>query len=134
MKPLVLALALCWPVSLLADWQAGMDAYDQHDYATAYLEWLPLAAQGNAAGQFLLGVMYANGKGVPQSYAEAVKWYRLAAEQGLAIAQYKLAVMYGEGQGVRKDEDEAVRWYILGAAAEQDAQKLSQELLERLKR
>jgi TPR repeat protein len=28
--------------------------------------------------------MYANGEGVPQDYAEAVKWYRKAAEQGNA--------------------------------------------------
>ena len=30
------------------------------------------------------------GQGVPQDYAEAVKWYRLAAEQGNADAQYNL--------------------------------------------
>ena len=134
MKRLILVLILLWPMSLLADWQVGMDAYDQNDYATAYREWLLLAEQGNAAAQFLLGVTYRKGRGVPQDDAEAVKWFRLAAEQGLAIAQYKLAVMYGEGQGVPKDEDEAVRWYILGATAEQDAQKLSGELLKRLKK
>ena len=26
--------------------------------------------------------MYAKGQGVPQDYAEALKWYRLAAAQG----------------------------------------------------
>ena len=26
--------------------------------------------------------MYANGEGVPQANAEAVKWFRMAAEQG----------------------------------------------------
>jgi hypothetical protein len=31
--------------------------------------------------------MYDKGKGVPQDYKIAVKWYRLAAEQGNAIAQ-----------------------------------------------
>ena len=42
------------------------------------------AEQGNAAAQYNLGVMYDNGEGVPQDYAEAAKWYRLAAEQGEA--------------------------------------------------
>ena len=37
-------------------------------------------------------VMYDNGEGVPQDYAEAVKWYRLAAEQGDARAQYNLGL------------------------------------------
>ena len=41
-----------------------------------------LAEQGDAEAQFNLGVMYANGEGVPQDYAEAVKWYPKAAEQG----------------------------------------------------
>ena len=38
-------------------------------------------------------------EGVPQNYAEALKWYRLAADQGDADAQYNLGVMYANGQG-----------------------------------
>ena len=45
------------------------------------------AEQGNANAQFNLGLMYANGEGVPEDDAEAVRWYRLAAEQGNANAQ-----------------------------------------------
>jgi len=44
--------------------------------------------------------MYYNGEGVPQDYAVAMKWYRLAAEQGHAKAQYNLGVMYYNGEGV----------------------------------
>ena len=33
-------------------------------------------------GQCNLGFMYANGQGVKQGHAEAVRWYRKAAEQG----------------------------------------------------
>ena len=58
------------------------------------------AEQGDAPAQFMLGRMYANGDGVPQDAAEAVRWYRLAAEQGLAEAQFNLGVMYANGQGV----------------------------------
>lgn len=29
-----------------------------------------------------LGVIYANGRSVPQDDAEALRWYRLAADQG----------------------------------------------------
>ncbi len=38
-------------------------------------------------------------EGVPQDYAEAVKWYRLAAEQGDAGAQFSLGLMYASGRG-----------------------------------
>ena len=53
--------------------------------------------------------MYANGKGVPQDYAEAVKWYRRAAEQGDAYAQNNLGLMYANGKGVPQDYAEAVK-------------------------
>ncbi len=104
-----------WPVSLLADFQAGMDAYDQNDYATAYREWLPLAEQGNAGAQFNLGWMYYQGKGVPEDRPEAVKWYRLAAEQGDVFAQLNVASMYYKGEDVPQDYAEAVNWYRLAA-------------------
>ena len=50
------------------------EAYGQGDYATAYRLFRPLADQGNATAQTNLGVMYGNGQGLPQSYAEALKW------------------------------------------------------------
>ena len=59
--------------------------------------------------------MYDNGQGVPQNYAEAVKWYRLAADQGDAGAQYNLGVMYDQGRGVPQNYAEAVKWYRLAA-------------------
>jgi TPR repeat protein len=64
---------------------------------------LPIAEQGDASAQYNLGVMYANGYGVPQDYAEAVRWYRLAAGQGNAKAQYNLGLMYYNGEGVPQD-------------------------------
>ncbi len=46
---------------------------------TALREWRPLAEQGNASAQNLLGFMYHNGQGVPQDYVQAQMWYNLAA-------------------------------------------------------
>ena len=94
-----------------AEFNAGVTAYEQGDYATALREWRPLAKQGNAGAQNNLGVMYSNGRGVPQDYAKAVEWYRKAAEQGYADAQYNLGVMYDHGRGVPQDDAEAVGWY-----------------------
>ena len=58
-----------------------------------------------------LGVMYDNGRGVPEDDAEGVKWYRKAADQGLALAQAKLGLKYDTGEGVPQDYAEAVEWY-----------------------
>jgi TPR repeat protein len=69
------------------------------------------AEQGDAGAQFSLGWMYEIGKGVPQDYSEAAKWYRKAAEQGLGSAQSNLGVMYKIGKGVPQDYSEAIKWY-----------------------
>ena len=59
--------------------------------------------------------MYFDGRGVPQDYAKAVRWYRRAAEQGHANAQFNLGNMYFHGRGVPEDYPEAVRWLHLAA-------------------
>jgi len=90
-------------------------AYGRGDYATAMQLFRPLAEQGNAIAQFNLGVMYHDGKGVPQDYTEAMKWYRLAADQGGAGAQYNLALMYKDGESVPRDYVHAYMWFSLSA-------------------
>ena len=113
-------------VSWGADFQKGLDAYERGDYATALKEFTPLAEPGYALAQYNLGVgyalaqfnlgaMYDKGRGVPQDYQTAVKWYTLAAEKGYAPAQYNLGVMYGMGQGVPEDYKTAVKWFALAA-------------------
>lgn len=115
---LVLGIALlvgARGVGLAQDWDAAVDAHKRGDYATALHEWSLLAAQGNRAAQYNLGVMYNEGKGVTQDFREAVRWYRLAAEQGFMNAQYNLGQKYHQGQGVTQDFREAMRWYRLAA-------------------
>ena len=55
--------------------QEGVDAYRQGSYPVALKELKPLAEQGNALAQNVLGFMYANGQGVPQDDKEAASWY-----------------------------------------------------------
>ena len=102
-------------VAIAQDYDAGLKAAQAGDFQTALKEWKPLADQGLAGAQYNLGVMYANGEGVVEDDAEAVRWYRLAADQGLADAQHNLGWMYGNGRGVVEDDAEAVRWLRLAA-------------------
>jgi TPR repeat protein len=93
-------------------------AYERGDYVQAIKTFRQLAEQGHQWAQRRLGLIYAEGKGVPQDYQEAVKWYRLAAAQGNTSAQYSLGLAYEKGQGVPQDYQEAVKWYRLAAARE----------------
>jgi len=89
--------------------------------------WLRMAADlGNSNAQARLGVLYANGKGVPKNEVEAVQWFRKAAERGEEVAQFHLANMYMRNKGVPKDDMESVRWYK--RAAEQGHSKAQYEL------
>jgi len=111
---MLLLIAAALPA--LADFQAGLDAFQKGDYMTAAKEWRPLAEDGDPGSQFNLGLLYLDGHGVPQSYAEAVTWFRRAAEQDYAPAQHNLGAMYGTGQGVKRDYIQAYKWLNLCAA------------------
>jgi TPR repeat protein len=60
--------------------------------------------------------MYAGGKGVPQSFTDAVSWFRKAAEQGHARGQFQLGIIYLNGWGVPPDRTEAINWFRRAAA------------------
>jgi len=55
--------------------------------------------------------MYYSGHALPQDYAEAARWYRLAAAQGNAKAQFEFGSMYFLGEGMPQDFAEAGRWF-----------------------
>lgn len=57
------------------------------------------------------GENYFDGKGVPQDYVEAEKWFRMAAEKGHAEAQRSLGFLFQTGMGVVQNFDEAIAWY-----------------------
>ena len=86
------------------------------DYAAALNEWKPLAEQGNAEAQYLLGFLFRHGLGVA-SYddKEAAKWYELAAEQGHPKSQFELAEAYRWGTGVIQNYAEAIKWHYRSA-------------------
>ena len=111
---LVLSI-VCLAVPAWADYQAGMDAYNGGDYATALREWRPLAEQGDPSAQFRLGSLYENGDGVPRDFAKARQWYEKAAAQGEAKSQFYLGIQSAYGEGGPLDLVQAHMWYSLAA-------------------
>jgi TPR repeat protein len=114
--PIAVVLSIvCLAVPAWADFQAGKDAYDRGDYATALNEWRPLAEQGDPSAQFRLGLLYENGEGVPRDFAKARLWYEKAAVQGEAKAQFYLGIQSAFGEGGPLDLVQAHMWYSLAA-------------------
>ena len=100
------------------------------------------AERGDATAQFNLGVMYANGEGVPQDDAEAVQWLadngrraRARHRQSQSAVQWFLgghaeACTLGamNGQGVPQDDETAHVW--LNVAASRSAGEQRDEYVE----
>ena len=74
------------------------------------------AEKGEMQAQTQLGLLYANGEQVEQSFSDAKLWWEKAAEQGAAAAQFYLGKIYASGAGVEKDQLEAKKWWELSAA------------------
>jgi len=95
------------------------------------IEWKYLAENGNTSFQYNLGLMYENGKGVPQNFEIAIKWYTLAAEQGVARAQYNLGVLYKSGTGTSRDIPRAHKWLNITATQGHKGAKKLREKIEK---
>ena len=95
------------------EWDQAKSAHERGDYAAEIALVRPMSEKGYPFAQFNLGVLYDQGKGVPQDNAQAMQWYQKAAEQGLPQAQINLGIMYEEGQGVPVDNVRAYFWYTL---------------------
>lgn len=115
---ILLSLASAPAPARADDFLHGMQALETGHTEQAIELWRPLAESGNVEAQFGLGVIYNDGMGVEQDYAEANYWFLRAAEQGMAAAQYNLGNAYKNGTGMAPDPQMAVRWWR--KAADQD--------------
>jgi TPR repeat protein len=133
-----------------ADYLAAEAALKANDLPRA----IPLLAEeaklGNPVAAYNLGKIYENGgDGVPQNYAQAIAWYKLAADVGTLptqfdgkalgpdaadlifasqlYAQYNLGRLYEAGKGTQQDVAAAVQWYQ--RAGQQDLDVAQQRLV-----
>ncbi len=118
----------CFTILLCANVWAGTDLasvkrdYEKKDYAKALKGATPLAEQGNADAQCILGKMHWLGEGVLKDPDQAVKWFKLSAAQGNADAQFYLGSFY---LLPHRDIPEGIKWLRLSAEqGHKDAQWL----------
>lgn len=74
-------------------------------------EILKRAETGNPDAQNRIGVLYSEGRGLPQNYLEAKDWFKKAADQGHADAQVNLGTLYSLGQGAPYSDHMALFWF-----------------------
>jgi uncharacterized protein len=118
LKRILFAVTICIVTTTTA--YAGMSeavaAMKKGDYTTAFQELNSLALQGDAKAQFLLGLMYYQGKVITQDDTKAVEWFQKAADQGDVKAQAILGSMYEDGKRVTQDDAKALKWFQKAAA------------------
>jgi len=120
--PALIALLLVVQTTL-ADYQSGLDAYNNGDYDSALSEWTAVAAAPPdnispatmAETNYAIGMLYWLGQGVQVDYSEASQWMHKAAELGHAGAQGKVGYLYSEGITVAQNRQIAFEWFSKAA-------------------
>jgi peptidoglycan hydrolase-like protein with peptidoglycan-binding domain len=69
-----------------ASYEDGQAAFEQRDYQEALMELQPLAEQGDGRAQYLVGIIYRDGLGVPQDFVTSYAWLHVAAARGMPQA------------------------------------------------
>lgn len=92
-----------------------MDQAQQDEDA---VKWFQKAAdQGNAAGEYGLGLMYGKGEGVKQDNAKALDYVTRAAEKDYSDAVFALVAVYTKGGlGVEPNLEKGEFWSARAAA------------------
>jgi hypothetical protein len=111
-----LAALACALISFpaLADFKEGALAYRSGDFAAARKALEPLAQQGDADAQFLMGSVLANAKPPLQDFDQAEKWLRASAAQGNIKAMLSIGNLLAFYRRP-PDEKQAFQWFSKAA-------------------
>lgn len=111
----VVLLFLCLASPAHASVDEANAALQKGDYNQAFNLILPLAEEGNATAQSVMGFLYYQGEAVPQDFKAAVSWWEKAAEQGEITAQINLGKAYFYGEGVKQDLAMSAQFFAIAA-------------------
>jgi len=75
----------------------GSAAYGTDDFGTAAAKLIPLAEEGHARAQYLVGDMYRWGSGVEQDAVKSLHFLKAAADQGNPKAAFDLFLVLSPG-------------------------------------
>ncbi|MEM7716982.1 MAG: tetratricopeptide repeat protein [Cyanobacteria bacterium P01_A01_bin.68] len=92
--------------------KAGLNPFQVKDYGKAFELLKPIADEGDAEAQCIIGNMYQLGLGLERNILKAVKWYKKSAEKGYGVASNNLGeiLRVGEKDVIGIDLKESVKW------------------------
>ncbi len=112
---LVALCALLAPACRTAPLDAGWRAFHHDDDAGALQAWQPLAEEGDADAQYLVGLLHDEGRGPAFDPRLAASWYAKAAAQGHPAALNNLGLLFHAGAGVPCSPEFAAALYMRAA-------------------
>lgn len=89
--------------------------WDRGDHAGAIAYYRAVAAEGDPAAEYVMGILYQSDKGKLRDDAEAAKWLQKSSDDHYPAAMRELSQLYRDGVGVAKDSARALT--LLRAAA-----------------
>jgi hypothetical protein len=97
---------------IVAGWRLRGERGYTKDSERAAVDFRRSAEQGVASSQGMLGMLYAEGDGVPKDFAKAIEWFQKAADQGDPLGCVGIGMAYEKGvAGKPHDKQKAIEWY-----------------------
>lgn len=122
---LVVVPAMCLTISSCSgSTPIGVSANEVSHFQESTRELRKLAERGDASAQNELGLLYYEGRGVPQDHRKAKEWFDKAVEHGHPGAQVNLGTLYLRGEGAPQSSQMALFWFTR-AAGQEDALALA---------
>lgn len=111
----LILLVITWlvPARAQTDLETAIQLFNQGQRETALAEIHRLAQAGDTQAKYTLGVIYAQGQGVPADHEQAVRWFWEAANEGYTSAQYSLGMAHAGGLGVPQNLVRGLMWLNL---------------------
>lgn len=102
-------------------------ALQSEEYGEARELLKPLAIEGDAEAQYMLGNLYIDGHAGEGKKATGVRWLTMAAKQDHYQAATELGKMYASGHGVPMDQEESEKWYAVAGQIGKEQGKKEEE-------
>ncbi|WP_095274412.1 tetratricopeptide repeat protein [Helicobacter sp. 11S03491-1] len=114
-KPIPLSDHLAPPEMVQSTLESAIVAAKSGDYKTAFKLFSQSCDEGNPAGCFGVGTMYANGIGVQNDIQKATRYYQMGCSGGDATACANLAMIYDYQKNAdANDKQKAAQLYMTG--------------------
>jgi uncharacterized protein len=106
------------PATASEHFEAGLEALDRADFATARQRMGAAARTGHVKAAATLGSLLVQRPANPGDAREGIRWLTFAAKRGDTEAQYALGVALFDGAGgIPPDHAEALHWFTAAAHA-----------------